>query len=332
MFAKADGAIGPEEAERLRRVHHLVHGTGRGTAGGAAGADTSSSSESTSTSAIATTEAPPETLADVLEEIDALVGMKEIKDQIHTLTNVVKVHEERRKRDLPVAKISLHSVFYGPPGTGKTTIARLLGRVFRALGILAKGHLLETDRAGLVAGYVGQTAIQVDKVVQDALDGVLFIDEAYTLSPEDGRDFGHEAIETLLKRMEDHRDRLIVIVAGYPDEMERFLESNPGLKSRFNRFFYFDHMPPKDLAAILEIFVKNASLELTRPAKSATKKVLTELYESRDRTFGNGRLVRNLFERMLERQANRIAGLPELTNETLSTLVKADVPDVEDLR
>ncbi|MCA9727283.1 MAG: AAA family ATPase [Candidatus Eisenbacteria bacterium] len=273
----------------------------------------------------------PETLETVLREIDGLVGMEAIKEQIRTLTNVVKVHEERRKRELPVSRISLHSVFYGPPGTGKTTIARLLGRVFRALGILAKGHLLETDRAGLVAGYVGQTAIQVDKLVQEALDGVLFIDEAYTLSPEDGRDFGHEAIETLLKRMEDYRERLIVIVAGYPDEMERFLESNPGLKSRFNRFFYFDHYPPEDLVRILEIMVNNASLELTRPAKLAAREVLAGLWERRDRMFGNGRLVRNLFERMLERQANRIAGLAELTNETLSRLTKADVPEIEDL-
>ncbi|HPB83002.1 MAG TPA: AAA family ATPase, partial [Spirochaetota bacterium] len=274
-----------------------------------------------------------ETLEEVMEQINRLVGMDKIKEQISTLINLIKIEKERKARNLPATPVSLHSVFYGPPGTGKTTIARLLGRVYKCIGILQKGQLVETDRAGLVAGYVGQTATKVDEVVQKALDGVLFIDEAYTLSPEDsgGRDFGQEAIDTILKRMEDYRDRLIVIVAGYPDEMERFINSNPGLKSRFNRYFFFDHYSPDELMRIFDIFSGNAAFSVDDDAKAELRELLAALHEKRNRQFGNGRLVRNIFERIIERQANRIAGITPLSDEVLCAIKKEDIPDRDDV-
>ena len=221
---KADGKLTDEEEERLRQISTLI----------------SKTSGISSTAIVVQEPDEDETLETVMEKINALVGMENIKDEISTFINLIKVQKEREERKLPVTPLSLHAVFYGPPGTGKTTIARLLGKVYKCLGLLKKGQLIETDRAGLVAGFVGQTAINVDKVVQKALDGVLFIDEAYALIPEDGgKEFGQEAVNTILKRMEDHRDRLVVIVAGYPDEMKNFIYSNPGLKSRFSRYFYF---------------------------------------------------------------------------------------------
>ncbi len=316
-LTKADGSVSPEEEERLKGIYRLIT---RGAA--------------MSSTAVAVKEAEEEeTLDQVMEKINALVGMDKIKEQIATLVNLIKVQKEREERKLPVTPLSLHAVFSGPPGTGKTTIARLLGRVYRCLGLLKKGQLVETDRAGLVAGYVGQTAINVDSVVQKALDGVLFIDEAYALVPDEigGKDFGHEAVNTIIKRMEDYRDRLVVIVAGYPDEMERLIQSNPGLKSRFSRYFYFDHYPPEDLIRIFDSFCKNVQFRVEKDARSALFDLLKSLYEKRDRTFGNGRLVRNIFEKIVERQANRIAGITPLTDEILCSITKEDIPVESDM-
>ncbi len=266
-------------------------------------------------------------LDQALKELNDLVGMENIKEEVQTLTNFLKVQKIRQERGLATTSVSLHSVFCGPPGTGKTTIARLMSRIFQGLGFLKKGHLVETDRAGMVAGYIGQTAKRVDELVTSALDGVLFIDEAYALVPGDsGRDFGQEAIDVLLKRMEDYRDRLVVIVAGYTDEMTTFVESNPGLKSRFNRYFYFNDYKPEELLAIFESFCGKSHFKLTDATRNQLMKLFEKLYINRDRTFGNARIVRNLFEKSIERQANRLAVLNSFTDEVLTTLLPEDIP------
>ena len=217
----------------------------------------------------------------------------------------------------------------GPPGTGKTSIARLIARVYKHLGYLSKGHLIETDRSGLVAGHVGQTAMKTDKIIQSALGGVLFIDEAYSLANTDStNDFGKEAIEILLKRMEDHREDLVVIVAGYPDEMDEFISSNPGLQSRFNRYFNFNHYQPYELLEIFKLFAKNADFVLSADAEEKLNEIIERVYEKKSDHFGNARVMRNLFEKIIERQANRVISITPLSKELLMTLTEEDVPEI----
>jgi stage V sporulation protein K len=273
----------------------------------------------------------PRNLDDLLAELNSLVGLARVKNDVAQLVNFLKVQQMRQSKGMAVQPISRHLVFYGNPGTGKTTVARLLSQIYRSLGILSRGHLIETDRAGLVAGYVGQTALKVKEVVDKALGGVLFIDEAYTLSTGGEQDFGREAIDTLLKLMEDNRDELIVVVAGYTDKMNAFLSSNPGLRSRFNKFLNFEDYTPEQLAEIFELFCKNGGYRLPSSTRDDLLRLFSVLYETRDETFGNGRLARNLYEMTINNQANRIVSVADVNEEVLSTIEEADIPGMADL-
>ncbi len=265
-------------------------------------------------------------LQEILLELDGLIGLNAVKQDVRQLVNYVKVLQIRQAKGLKVSDMSFHMVFYGKPGTGKTTVARLIGEIYKSLGVISKGHLIEADRAKLVAAYVGQTAIKTTEVVNNALGGILFIDEAYTLAPADarGNDFGQEAIDTLLKLMEDHRNDLVVIVAGYPDEMGRFVGSNPGLQSRFNKYLSFDDYTPAELVEIFDHFCKQNDYRLTELATEKIREFFQSAYEVRDRMFGNARLARNVFERAIESQSTRILNL-DMTSDVLTTIEACDI-------
>ncbi len=267
---------------------------------------------------------PPATLEELLAELDKLVGLASVKGEIHTLVNVSRVKEMRKKEGLKAPTTSYHMVFVGPPGTGKTTVARLVSQIFHALGLLSKGHLVEVDRAELVAGYVGQTAMKTDACVKQALGGVLFVDEAYSLAGGSDQDFGHEAIETLLKLMEDNREDLVVIAAGYRDRMESFVESNPGLRSRFTRFIDFPDYNADELTSIFTRLADEEGYKLSEGVVDSIRKKMFDAYVMRTPTFGNGRMVRNLFEQTLTKQANRLASASP-TREQLCTLIVTDL-------
>ena len=271
-------------------------------------------------------EAKEQRVAKLLDELNQLVGLDNVKEEVRSLVNLIKVRRMREEYQLPAMDMSYHMVFTGNPGTGKTTVARLVARIYRELGILSEGQLIETDRSRLVAGYVGQTAINVREVVEQAIGGVLFIDEAYALvSPDTTNDYGSEAVDTLVKMMEDHRDDLVVIVAGYREEMEQFLRSNTGLISRFNKFITFEDYSEQQLLEILTVMAEQAGMVVEDTAVKKLGLYLASMNEQERRDFGNARGVRNVFERMIVNQANRIVLLEEPTKEQLITLTAQDV-------
>ena len=264
-----------------------------------------------------------EKIEDLLAELDSYVGMDAIKTEVRSLINMVQVYKLRREHDLPTTDMSLHMVFSGNPGTGKTTVARIMSRIYHSLDILSKGQLVEVDRSGLVAGYVGQTALKTQKVIEKAMGGVLFIDEAYALNGKSENDFGQEAIDTILKAMEDHRDDLVVIVAGYTELMDRFIHSNPGLESRFNRFLMFEDYTPEQMVAIFKMQCKKGCYVLAQGTEELVRDFIAE--ESADDSFGNARGVRNLFEHILVAQNNRLAKMENVTRDDLMQILPDDV-------
>jgi len=264
-------------------------------------------------------------LVEALAKLDKLEGLDGVKKDISDLVNFIKIRNTRRERGLPTPAMSLHLVFTGNPGTGKTTVARLIAEIYKALGILSKGQLIEVDRSGLVAGYVGQTAIKTQKVLEDAFGGVLFIDEAYSLANASGTDFGRESIDTILKAMDDRREDLIVIAAGYGELMKTFIDANPGLKSRFNKYIEFSDYNGEQLFNIFRIFCNENDYRICENAKQTLREYFDKLYQNRDENFGNARDVRNLFERVITVQSNRIVTGTDLSEDDLVTVTNSDV-------
>ena len=261
------------------------------------------------------------------KELSELIGLKEAKKEVRSLIDFVKIQKARKEKGLKTLDLSYHCVFTGHPGTGKTTVARIVASMYRELGILKSGHLVETDRSGLVAEYMGQTAMKTNKIIDSAIDGVLFIDEAYSLVQGGAEDYGHEAIATLLKRMEDDRDRLVVILAGYTGEMKRFIDSNPGLQSRFNRYIHFEDYSAEELKKIFELQLKKNQYSMTAEASEKLDTMLQQAVEKKTRSFGNARYIRNLFEKTVQQQASRLAASDEeTTTESLSIITSMDIP------
>jgi type VII secretion ATPase EccA len=261
---------------------------------------------------------------DNLAELKSLIGLERVKQDVDSLRNLIKIQAMRKQQGLPNTSVSYHCVFSGNPGTGKTTVARIVAGIYKELGILKKGHLVEVDRSKLVGEYVGQTAPKTNKVIDEALDGVLFIDEAYSLVGE-GSDYGAEAIATLLKRMEDDRDRLVVILAGYTNEIKEFIDSNPGLQSRFNRYIQFDDYSAEELTEIFKRNLRKSRYKIKRDAFEELQIVIERAVTSRDKNFGNARYVRNLFEKVVQNQANRLARMESIDNDELSIITREDI-------
>jgi len=269
---------------------------------------------------------PAPSVDELLAQLDELCGLDKVKADVKSLINLVKVRKLREENQLPVPPMSLHLVFMGNPGTGKTTVARLLSKIYHAIGVLSKGQLVEVDRSGLVAGFVGQTALKTGEVIQKAMGGVLFIDEAYALAnQESANDFGREAIEVLLKGMEDNRNDLIVIVAGYTKLMGKFISSNPGLESRFNKYFYFEDYNGDQLMTIFSAMCKKNGYTMDEQTEQYAARQLHTLYDERDENFGNARDVRNMFETAVASQADRVASMEHPDRETLMALNIADL-------
>lgn len=269
-------------------------------------------------------------LDELLENLNSLTGLTSVKHQVNSLVNLLKVQKLRELQGMKTTDVSKHMVFYGNPGTGKTTVARMLCDIYKYLGVLKKGHLVEVDRSGLVRGYIGQTATRVQEVVEEALGGILFVDEAYALTVGKGEgDFGQEAVDTLLKAMEDYRNELIVIVAGYTDVMDEFLSSNPGLKSRFSNYIYFEDYTADELLEILLSMLKKQDYQLTKAAKDKAYEMLVERTNNKPDNFANARDVRNFMEHAISNHATRVVNIENATKEQLCSIEPEDLAEFE---
>lgn len=268
------------------------------------------------------------TLEDIIEEMNSLIGLEEVKAEISSLVNFIKIREMRKSKGMALPPMSFHLVFTGNPGTGKTTVARIIAKLYNKLGILSGNHLIEVDRSGLVAGYVGQTALKVKEVVERSKNGVLFIDEAYTLTSGGDNDYGREAIEILLKEMEDNRNSMVVIVAGYTSLMPKFLDSNPGLKSRFNRHISFSDYRKDDLISIFEKMASDSGYELAENCQHKIDQVISQILEDKTENFANAREVRNVFEYCISRQADRLALKSHISDTELNLISAEDFPNI----
>lgn len=322
VVAKADGAIDEEESRYLADLLKSSEEVSGNTCPDEGAKDMASTHFDSRRTAV--DESPVGEMA--MKELDSLIGLARVKEDIHSLTNFAKVCQMRREKGLKATPLSLHCVFTGNPGTGKTTVARILGQIYKQLGLCRTGKLVETDRSGLVASYVGQTAAKTNRIIDSALGGVLFIDEAYSLIVKgSNEDYGKEAVATLLKRMEDDRDNLVVILAGYTDQMEEFLQSNPGLNSRFGRRIRFDDYSAEELRDIFLMNLRKYEYTITDEANALLAEKITLACNNKPADFGNARFARNIFEKVLQNQANRVAFLPYVSTETLSTIEKADI-------
>lgn len=319
-FAKADGTVNDTERAVLSRIKETLYPPV------AVAVTSTASAETAKPKGVELLPNAPENLPALIQELQSLIGLQNVKSDVSALVNFLRVQKMREERGMKSAVASRHLVFSGNPGTGKTTIARLLSRIYNSLGILSKGHLVETERSGLVAGYLGQTAIKTKDVVDKATGGVLFIDEAYALKERDDDSFGQEAIDTLLKFMEDRRDDLVVVVAGYTQKMNDFLSANPGMQSRFNKYIAFADYSPGELLSIFHRFANTTGFRLAAEADMHLLRLFTVLYEKRSDTFGNGRLARNIFEMSISNQANRIVALANVDESVLSTIEADDIP------
>lgn len=295
-------------------------------ADGTSGGDQPKETKPDGTNVAQTENQPQEPEEDPMEKLDQLIGLTTIKHDVKELTDFVRIQKLRKDEGLKSVPVSLHLVFTGNPGTGKTTVARILAALYKQIGVLSQGQLVEVDRSGLVAGYVGQTAIKTQEKIQEALGGVLFIDEAYSLAQKDDA-FGQEAIDTILKAMEDHRDDFVVIVAGYTKPMEKFINSNPGLKSRFNKYIEFPDYTVEELEGIFDMNCKKYDYVVEEDARIQIRELIKLRKLTRRENFANAREVRNLFEEMITNQARRVADMENPTHEDMMTLTLADLKD-----